>query len=304
MEGAATPLLGAKVGDDGPPGAYGALQPPSEPYSGMSRTPDARSSHVPTVNTRTGSFFCCTTPLAATLGIACCPLTLLGMPTTIPPRHEAVGTVFGKYVGTWKESGLYFINPCGLRLHFVCVNNRAVELQSIRVADAQGNSIVVAGVVTYRVLDSARAALDMEHCESYVRIQAHAVLKRTCSRFPYVTYDGTPSLIKEQVAMGSQLATLLQEKTDVAGVHVISFELTDLAYAQEIAPQMLVRQQAQAIVDARKTIVAGAVGIVSDALEGLKERGLEVERSEQPKLIANLMTVICSEKSPVPTIDM
>ena len=76
------------------------------------------------------------------------------------------------------------------------------------------------------------------------------------------------------------------------------------AYAQEIAPQMLVRQQAQAIVDARKTIVAAAVGIVSDALEGLKDRGLEVERAEQPKLIANLMTVICSEKSPVPTIDM
>ncbi len=224
--------------------------------------------------------------------------------TRAAARAQAVGTVFGKYVGTWRQAGLVFINPCGLRLHYVSVNNRAQELQSIKVADGCGNSLVVSGVVTFRVINSARAALDMEHMESYVRIQAHAVLKRICSRCPYVTYDGSPSLISEQVALGGQLATLLQEKVDPAGVHVISFELADLAYSAEIAPQMLVRQQAQAIIDARKTIVSGAVGIVSDALASLSDKGLAVDKADQARLVGNLMTVICSEKSPVPTIDM
>jgi hypothetical protein len=297
------PLLG-KIGDDGPAPVYGALQPPSTPYSGMSRTPDVRAEHVPTMVTSQGSLFCCTTPLAGLLGIACCPFTLIGLPVTIPPRHEAVATVFGKYVGTFRTSGLFCVNPCGLRLYYVSVNNRAHELSSIKVADGAGNSLVVSGVVTYRVVDTTRAALDMENADAYVRIQAHACLKRVCSRCPYVTYDGSPSLMSEQVALGAQLASLLQEKVDCAGVHVISFELADLSYSSEIAPQMLVRQQAQAIVDARKTIVAGAVGIVSDALSSLKDKGLEVEKGDQAKLIGNLMTVICSEKSPVPTIDM
>ena len=87
----------------------------------------------------------------------------------------------------------------------------------------------------------------MENMEAYTRIQAHAVLKRLCSRFPYITYDGSASLMTEQASLGGQLAMMLQEKVDVAGVHVLSFELVDLSYSAEIAPQMLVRQQAQAI---------------------------------------------------------
>jgi len=301
------PLLGAKIGNnDEPAGAYGALRPPSEPYDGMSRVPDTRDVHRPAFSTTDSAsgVYCCTTPLAGFLGILCCPLTVLGMPVTIPPRHEAVGTVFGKYVATWRQPGLYWINPCGLSLRYVSVNNRTHELQSIKVADAMGNSLVVSGVITYRVVDSNKAALDMENMEAYTRIQAHAVLKRLCSRHKYISYDGSPSLMTEQTALGSQLAQMLQEKVDVAGVHVVSFELVDLSYAPEIAPQMLVRQQAQAIVDARKTIVAGAVGIVGDALNSLRDRGVEVGAADQPKFVTNIMTVLCSEKSPVPTIDM
>jgi regulator of protease activity HflC (stomatin/prohibitin superfamily) len=202
------------------------------------------------------------------------------------------------------QPGLYFVNPCGLNLRYVSVNNRTHELQSIKVADALGNSLVVSGVITFRVVDSTKAALDMENMEAYTRIQAHAVLKRLCSRFPYITYDASPSLMTEQASLGGQLAQMLQEKVDVAGVHVLSFELVDLSYSAEIAPQMLVRQQAQAIVDARKTIVAGAVGIVGDALDSLRDRGVEVGAGDQPRFVGNLMTVLCSEKSPVPTIDM
>ena len=224
------------------------------------------------------------------------------------------------------------INPCGLELKFVSINNRSHELQAIKAADASGNSLVVSGVITYRVVDSARACLDMEHgaLDGYVRTQAHAVLKRITSRFPYITYDGSPCLITEQAALGSQLAQLLQEKCNVAGVAIISIELTDLSYAAEIAPQMLVRQQARyvhaappvaspplidlsrravlsspsAIIDARTTIVKGAVGIVTDALDSLSAKGVNVEGTEKARLVSNLMTVLTSEKSPVPTIAM
>ena len=208
--------------------------------------------------------------------------------------------------GTWRQAGLVCINPCGLELKFVSINNRSHELQAIKAADASGNSLVVSGVITYRVVDSARACLDMEHgaLDGYVRTQAHAVLKRITSRFPYITYDGSPCLITEQAALGSQLAQLLQEKCNPAGVAIISFELTDLSYAAEIAPQMLVRQQASAIIDARTTIVKGAVGIVTDALTSLGEKGVPVDGVERSKLVSNLMTVLCSEKSPVPTIAM
>ena len=164
------PLLGAKLGnDDEPPGAYGAMRPPSAPYDGMTRVADTREVHRPAFSTESSTgVYCCTTPLAGFLGILCCPLTVLGMPTTVPPRHEAVGTVFGKYVATWKSSGLYFINPCGLNLRYVSVNNRTHELQSIKVADAMGNSLVVSGVITYRVVDTTKAALDMVVMSSLV----------------------------------------------------------------------------------------------------------------------------------------
>jgi hypothetical protein len=168
------PLLGAKGGN--PDGAYGAMRPPTDAYDGvrarvvaiaaclranasalyitllqMTRVADTRDVHRPVFDTNNSSgVYCCTTPLAACLGIACCPFTLLGSPVTIPPRHEAVGTVFGKYVATWRQSGLYFVNPCGLNLRYVSINNRTHELQSIKVADAAGNSLVVSGVITFR----------------------------------------------------------------------------------------------------------------------------------------------------------
>jgi len=135
-------------------------------------------------------------------------------------------------------------------------------------------------------------------------VQAHAVLKRVVSQFPYITYDGSASLVTEQAALSIQLVSLLQEKVNVAGVHVLDFQLTDLAYSAEIAPQMLVRQTASAILDARKTIVAGAVGIVTDALAALKDNGTDVSPEQQGRLVSNLMTVLCSEKSPVPTVEM
>lgn len=187
------------------------------------------------------------------------------------------------------------------------MNNRAHELQAIKVADAVGNTVLVSGVVTYRVVDAAKAALDIENLSDYVRVQAHATLKRVASRFPYISYDGAPSLVTEAAQLAERLRGELQAALRCAGVHVVSFQLSDLAYAPEIAQAMLVRQQAQAVLDARRTIVAGAVGIVADALRALEAQGAGVgDGDAQParaRLVTNLLTVLCSERGAQPVLD-
>jgi len=113
------------------------------------------------------------------------------------------------------------------------VNNRATELQSVKCADSAGNSLVVSGVITYRVVDAARAVLDMgPSLDGYVHVQGQAILKKVCSQYKYISYDGSPSLITEQAHLGDMLRMQLQQTVDVCGVAVESFMLSDLAYAK------------------------------------------------------------------------
>ncbi len=147
--------------------------------------------------------------------------------------------------GTWRQPGLYCINPCGLTWSLVSVNNRVATLTAMKCADSAGSSLIVSGVVTFRVVDAARAVLDMSNVDAYTHQQAQAVLKRVASQYRYITYDGSPSLITEQAHLGESLRELLQESVAVAGVQVVSFALSDLSFAPEIAAQMLIRQQAQ-----------------------------------------------------------
>jgi regulator of protease activity HflC (stomatin/prohibitin superfamily) len=168
------------------------------------------------------------------------------------------------------------------------VNNRATELQSVKCADSAGNSLVVSGVITYRVVDAARAVLDMGPAlDSYVHVQGQAILKKVCSQYKYISYDGSPSLITEQAHLGDMLRLQLQETVNVCGVAVESFMLSDLAYAKEIAAAMLVRQQAQATIDARKMIVSGAVGIAVDALQELADKGKPISPAESSKFVSS-----------------
>jgi regulator of protease activity HflC (stomatin/prohibitin superfamily) len=236
---------------------------------------------------------------------------------------------FIQYIGTWTSPGLVCVNPCGLTWLQVSVNNRAygafrrrtpmgvcsphadipplphVELKAMKCADSAGNSILVSGVITYRICDAARAVLDMgNNLDEYVHLQGQAVLKRVVSQYRYITYDGSPSLLTEQSHLGDQLRGQMQEQCSVSGVEIISFMLSDLAYAPEIASQMLVRQQAQAMVDARKTIVSGAVSIACDALDELAQRGKKVTETDASKFLTNLVLVVTGEKAPTPVIDL
>lgn len=184
------------------------------------------------------------------------------------------------------------------------VNNRVADLKSLKCADAAGSSLLVSGVITFRVHDAARAVLDMRDVDSYVHLQAQAVLKKVASQYRYITYDGSPSLMTEAAHMGEQLRLQLQELVAVAGVRVVSFGLSDLAYAPEIAGAMLVRQQAQATLDARKLITGGAVGIACDALDELAVRGRQVAPADASRFVSNLVMIIAAERAPMPTIEV
>ena len=155
--------------------------------------------------------------------------------------------------------------------------------------------INISAVVVYRVQDSRKAALDVESFHTFLSDQAGAVIKRVSSRFPYESPDKSePCLKSECNEVTKAYIAELQQAVDAAGIRVINVTLNDLTYAPEIAQAMLMRQQALALIDARKTIVEGAVAIVHDAVERLRAAGLEVSPAQKEVLISNLLVVLCS----------
>jgi len=250
---------------------------------------------------------CHTSPLASALCYLGLPLFCLpacGSCLTVYPKNAVVTTVYGRFFHSFTSPGLYFVNPCGREAQVVSLKTTSVELQAVKVADANGNPLVISGVVNYRVVDATRAALDVIHLGNYVKVNAHASLKRVASLYPYETRDGAPSLKTEVEQLSRALRALLQRKTHVCGVKIVSFELSDLSYAAEVAPMMLVRQQAQALIDARSTIVAGSVSIVHGALAKLEERGHVLGDRDRARLISNMMTVLAGESRPLPTLSL
>jgi len=162
------------------------------------------------------------------------------------------------------------------------------------VVDANGNPIIVSGIATFKVVDTIKAAFNVQNVNDYMNRQAMATLKRVCSRYPYESKDGV-SLQTEADQVSKEMISALQIKAEICGTKVLSYELADLQYAPEIAQGMLVRQQAQALLDARKVIVEGAVTIVTTAMRRLAESGVHLSERDQTRLVSNLLAVICSD---------
>lgn len=249
---------------------------------------------------------CCPTFLSTAVSMI--PLAwpmLLGGCVSVNEREEQVLLVFGKYYDTLRQPGMHYVNPL-VEKRLVSVKRQNMDVggpaNSLKVADRDGNPVMVSGVVSFRVINSKAAALDVQNHSNFVHTQAQTVLKQVVSRYPYETTDDSPSLKTETYDIGLELTRTLQDKVQVAGVLIESFELSDLSYAPEIAQVMLVRQQARAMVDARQTIVDGAVGIVQMAIEQLAEGGTVLEEAEKAKLTTNLLTVICGENAAQPTL--
>lgn len=241
--------------------------------------------------------------LSLLLAVVFLPITLLGSWFVVHPQQEVVVLFWGRLSRVAREPGLYFQNVFGRKLIKVTTKQQAIELHKTTVADANANPIIVAGICTFRVVDSAKAALGVEDYQSFVKSQAVAVLKQVASKYPYESPD-RHSLKDEAAKVGGEMVQALSAKVAAAGVEVISFELSDLSYAPEIAQAMLVRQQAQALVDARKIIVTGAVEIVSGAVTLLAEQGIPLESTHQSRVVGNLLAIICGDAKVQPTYDI
>jgi len=221
----------------------------------------------------------------------------------VNPRQEIVVLRFGKYVRTIKNQGINWIHPVGRSLRRIPTRDTTLDISTTTVVERNGNPIQISAVVVYRVEDSYKAALDVDSYHRFIQDQAGAVVKRVSSQFPYESPDHSePCLKVESDAVTTALIAELQEAVNPSGIRVLGVRLNDLTYAPEIAQAMLMRQQALALIDARKTIVEGGVEIVKDAVQHLSDAGMQMGQAQTEQLMSNLLVVICSGERAAPVV--
>jgi regulator of protease activity HflC (stomatin/prohibitin superfamily) len=222
----------------------------------------------------------------------------------VEPNQSAVLTLFGKYIGTVRNQGLRFNNPF-FSQRKVSLRVRNFESGKLKVNELDGSPVEIAAVVVWRVVDSAEAVFNVDDYQSFVHIQSEAAIRSLATQYPYDQHEeGQVSLRSHPVEISSFLQTQLDERLNTAGVEVIEARISHLAYAPEIAQVMLQRQQANAIVAARRRIVDGAVGMVEMALNDLKKQGIvDLDAERQAQMVTNLMVVLCSDRATQPVIN-
>ncbi|WP_143416109.1 SPFH domain-containing protein [Geobacillus sp. E263] len=225
--------------------------------------------------------------------------------TIVQPNQAKVLIFFGRYLGTIRDSGLFLTIPFTIRQN-VSLRVRNFTSNKLKVNDVQGNPIEIAAVIVFRVIDSAKATFDVDDYEEFVEIQSEAAIRHVATKYPYDTFtdDDEITLRGNADIISDVLANELQERLKVAGVEVIEARLTHLAYSPEIASAMLQRQQAAAILAARKKIVEGAVSMAQMAIEQLDKEGiLELDDERKANMVNNLMVAIVSERATQPVIN-
>jgi regulator of protease activity HflC (stomatin/prohibitin superfamily) len=223
------------------------------------------------------------------------------------PNEARLLTLFGRYAGTDRGEGLRWANPLMVKRR-LSMRARNLNAPAIKVNDKRGNPIEISVAVVWCVEDSARAIFEVDDFEAYVGIQAEAAMRHLASQYAYDDgedlADGETTLRAGQDEVGVALVEELQARFVQAGVRVLDAKITHLAYAPEIAQVMLRRQQAEAIISARKKIVQGAVSMVEEALRGLSEREIVVLDDERKAaMVSNLLVVLCSDKDTQPIIN-
>ncbi|MED4989610.1 SPFH domain-containing protein [Parageobacillus toebii] len=225
--------------------------------------------------------------------------------TIVQPNQAKVLIFFGRYLGTIRDSGLFLTVPLTIRQN-VSLRVRNFTSKKLKVNDVQGNPIEIAAVIVFRVIDSAKAVFHVDNYEEFVEIQSEAAIRHVATKYPYDTFtdDDEITLRGNADIISDVLANELQERLKVAGVEVIEARLTHLAYSPEIASAMLQRQQAAAILAARKKIVEGAVSMAQMAIEQLDKEGiLELDDERKANMVNNLMVAIVSERATQPVIN-
>jgi regulator of protease activity HflC (stomatin/prohibitin superfamily) len=223
------------------------------------------------------------------------------------PNESRVMVLFGSYRGTVRSSGFHWANPFMTRLK-VSLRARNLTGDKLKVNDKRGSPIEIAAVVVWRVEDTAQAAFDVDNCENYVRVQSESAVRHLANAYPYDHgEDSENTEITLRSGMDEVSAALQRElsaRLAKAGVVVEEARLTHLAYAPEIASAMLRRQQAEAVIAARKKIVHGAVSMVEMALAELSAKGVvNLDEERKAAMVSNLMVVLCGESEVHPVVN-
>lgn len=224
----------------------------------------------------------------------------------VNPNQSLVATLFGKYAGTIKENGFYWINPFFVRKK-ISLRARNFDSQTIKVNDKIGNPIMIGLVLVWKVENTYKAAFSVDNYEQFVLVQSEAALRKLAGIYSYDNIEND----QEEVTLRSggeevnnQLESEISHRLEIAGIHVIEARINHLAYAQEIAQAMLKRQQATAIVAARHKIVEGAVSMVEMALDELsKKQIVDLDEAKKATMVSNLMVVLCSDKDASPVVN-
>ena len=216
----------------------------------------------------------------------------------VQPNQSRVVTLFGRYLGTVRRVGWIWTWPL-TKKRTVSLRVQNFESSVIKVNDAAGNPVEIAAVIVWRVVDTARAVFNVEKYQEFVRVQTETAVRHVASLFPYDSYEAEQRSLRANAdEVMASLHRELQGQLEPAGVEVVRTQLRRLAYAPEIAADMLRRQQAEAVVAARTRIVAGAVGMVQLALNQLSEqRIVELDEERKAAMVSNLLVVLCSEQA-------
>lgn len=245
--------------------------------------------------------------LLGIFGFITCTICLGGF-KLLKPQEAMVLTVFGKYVGTLKGAGFHWVNPFATSVTSftpISLKARTLDNGKQKINDVIGNPIEVGIIVIWEVRDTAKAIFNVDNYTQFLSSQADSALRNIVRMYPYDAPEdsGMQSLRGDSQEISAKLKSELQRNVKVAGLNIVDAKITHLAYAPEIAVAMLQRQQASAVIDAKKTIVEGAVGMVEMALNKLNSNNIvKLDDSEKAKMVNNLLVTLCSNKEAQPVV--
>ncbi len=222
----------------------------------------------------------------------------------VQPNQSRVLTLFGKYRGSVKTDGLWWVNPFMVK-KAVSLRVRNFETAKLKVNDLDSNPVEIGAVVVWQVVDSAEALFEVDNYEDYVRVQSESAVRSLATQYPYDAH--TPEIVSlshNAADIANQLAVEVQDRLQKAGIKVLEARITHLAYAPEIASAMLRRQQASAIIAAREKIVEGAVGMVNMALTMIERDGIvTLDNERKAAMVSNLLVTLCADQPTHPVIN-
>jgi regulator of protease activity HflC (stomatin/prohibitin superfamily) len=230
---------------------------------------------------------------------------LYGGFTAVAPNEARAIVLVGRYTGTVRKSGFWWVNPFSYPRKKISVKIRNFESARLKVNDHDGNPIEIAAVVVWRVVETAEALFEVDDYEQFLKVQTEAAIRTVVTSYPYDAHtEGELSLLRNPHEIGETIKTEIQSRLNKAGIEITDARLSHLAYAPEIANAMLRRQQANAVIAARSRIVEGAVGMVEMALAELSKKNVvQLDEERKAAMVSNLLVVLCSEHETQPVVN-